>query len=178
MWLGFLTRSDARNARMHTHRPCEWEGRMQGSHFSSVQTKQYGKTSRHLLGPDLTLGLCCQEIGLLSVLFLSIAVFTEVNLALFSTIPAEMTGLLNKKAFQFVIALLKRCGELGIMLTWLVANDFLVGGPPHVDLQCSVFFLEDTISSWWGSPARGGVDIRGSKVASWSRKATGKDPLL
>lgn len=53
----------------------------------------------------------------LAVLFLSIAVFTEVKDTGFSTVPDEMLGLLNKKTFQFIIALLKRCGELGIMLT-------------------------------------------------------------
>lgn len=94
------------------------------------------------LGPDPTLGLWCQEIGLWLFIFLSIAVFTEVKDTEFSTwetVPTEIRGLLNKKTFQFFIALLKRCGELGLMLTWLVANDFLVGGPPHVDLQ-TVYF--------------------------------------
>lgn len=115
----------------------------------------------------------------LAVLFLSIAVFTEVKDTEFSTwetVPAEMRGLLNKETFQFVIALLKRCGELGIDMIgskWLPG-----GGSTPCGSSNSVFFLEDTISSWWGSPAWGGVDIRGSKVASRSRKATGKDPLL
>lgn len=57
----------------------------------------------------------------LAVLFLSIAVFTEVKDIEFSTFfqhsLLKCRVCLIKRHFSFVIALLKRCGELGIMPT-------------------------------------------------------------